>query len=128
MESLVIIDKFAMVNSYPSLVHTARHVSKTTGSPWLSDLYYVKSKLNNISRWLRDWEGLKWSRNMVVVGEPAAGVIFIKEIIDWVWYMLIKLFLFFYKKINPILVILNPFIINYFVSSSSVVERATVNR
>lgn len=63
-----------------------------------------------------------------MVGEPAAGVIFIKEIIDWVWYMLIKLFLFFYKKINPILVILNPFIINYFVSSSSVVERATVNR
>lgn len=32
--------------------------------------------MNNISRWLRDREGLKWSRNMVVVGEPAAGAIY----------------------------------------------------
>ena len=29
--------------------------------------------MSNIVRRLRGWEGLRWSRNMVGVGEPAPG-------------------------------------------------------
>ncbi len=39
LESLVIIDKFAMVNKYPNLVQTAHHVTKASGLGRFNDAY-----------------------------------------------------------------------------------------
>ena len=84
LESLVIADQDAAVNTSLNLAHTARHVLevdlarrfwnklfKNTGSNKEDILLsmYLKRK-----SFLRTGKQLGWSRNKVVVGEPAAGI------------------------------------------------------
>ena len=64
LESLVIVDQHATVNTFPGLVHTARHVMKVgnTRSQW------------PVKRSCRRWDRrLGRSRNKVAVPEGAAG-------------------------------------------------------
>ncbi len=63
LELLVIADQRAAVNTFPGLVHTARHTMEV-GYTLRQSLYL----------WLRYDQQLGWSRNKVAVGEPAAGL------------------------------------------------------
>ena len=73
LESLVIVDQHATVNTFPGLVHTARHTTRVcnTRSRWSNHLELAVEGGTN------DWGE---NRNKVAVSEGAAGSLLSKDI------------------------------------------------